>query len=188
MSRTFLLLAAAVVLTACDDTGPTAPQLADTGPTVPQLARTQVPITSSYRAQGTIGTAPRCDALGLLYVSLEGEGIESHVGRYTIRNSHCLNPATGEFTAGSFQKVSASGDELSGTYEGTSTVIQAPAPVGIFAIEGQLTFTGGTGRFANATGSQEMVGTQTSDFSQPGVPTTVELSMTGTISTVGSTR
>jgi hypothetical protein len=188
MSRTFLLLAAAVVLTACDDTGPTAPQLADTGPTVPQLARTQVPITSSYRAQGTIGTAPRCDALGLLYVSLEGEGIESHVGRYTIRNSHCLNPATGEFTAGSFQKVSASGDELSGTYEGTSTVIQAPAPVGIFAIRGQLSFTGGTGRFANATGSQEMVGTQTSDFSQPGVPTTVELSMTGTISTVGSAR
>jgi hypothetical protein len=33
-----------------------------------------------------------------------------------------------------------------------------------------------------------MVGTQTSDFSQPGVPTTVELAMTGTISTVGSAR
>jgi hypothetical protein len=186
MSRTFLLLAAAVGLTACDDAGPTAPQLANAGPTAPRPASIQVPITSSYRAQGTIGTAPRCDALGLLYVSLEGEGIESHVGRYTIRNSHCLNPVTGEFTAGLFHKVAANGDELFGTYEGTSSVIQAPAPVGIFAILGQLAFGGGTGRFANATGSQEMVGTQTSDFSQPGVPTTVELSMTGTISTVGS--
>ena len=186
MSRTYLLLAAAVGLTACNDTGPTAPD--DARPTTPALASIQVPITTSYRAQGTIGTAPRCDAVGLLYVSLEGEGIESHVGRYTIRNSHCLNPATGEFTAGLFQKTSANGDELSGTYEGTFSVIQAPAPVGIFAIRGQLSFTGGSGRFANATGSQEMVGTQTSDFSRPGVPTTVDLSMTGTISTVGSAR
>jgi hypothetical protein len=178
MSRSLLLLAAAGALAACDDAAPTAPQ----------LARTQVPTTTRYRAQGTIGTAPRCDALGLLYVSLEGGGIESHVGRYTIRNSHCLNPATGEFTAGQFQKVAANGDELFGTYEGTSSVIQAPAPVGVFAIRGQLAFTGGSGRFANANGSQEMVGTQTSDFSQSGVPTTVELSMTGTISTVGSAR
>jgi hypothetical protein len=178
MSRSSLLLAAAVGLAACDDAAPTAPQ----------LASTQVPITNSYRAQGTIGTAPRCDALGLLHVSLEGEGIESHVGRYTIRNSHCLNPATGEFTAGLFHKIAANGDELTGTYAGTSSVIQAPAPVGVFAIRGQVAFTGGSGRFANATGTQEMVGTQTSDFSQPNVPTTVELSMTGTISNVGSTR
>jgi hypothetical protein len=178
MTRSFLLLVAAVGLAACDDAAPTAPQ----------LASTQVPITTSYRAQGTIGTTPRCDALGLLYVSLEGEGIESHVGRYTIRNSHCLNPATGEFTAGRFHKVAANGDELFGTYEGTSSVIQAPAPVGIFAILGQLVFTRGSGRFADAIGSQKMAGTQTSDFSQPGVPTTVELSMTGTISTVGSAR
>jgi hypothetical protein len=178
MTRSLLLLAAAVGLAACDHAAPTAPQ----------LASTQVPITTSYRAQGTIGTTPRCDALGLLYVSLEGEGIESHVGRYTIQNSHCLNPATGEFTAGLFHKVAANGDELFGTYEGTSSVIQAPAPVGVFAILGQLAFTGGSGRFANAIGSQQMTGTQTSDFSQPGVPTTVELSMTGTISTIGSAR
>jgi hypothetical protein len=178
MSRTILLLAAAVGFSACDGAGPTAPQ----------LASTQVPITTSYRAQGTIGTAPRCDALGLLFVSLDGEGVESHVGRYTIQNSHCLNLANGEFTAGLFHKVAANGDELFGTYEGTSSVIQAPAPVGIFAILGQLAFTGGSGRFANAAGSQDMVGTQTSDFSQPGVPTTVELTMTGTISTVGSAR
>ena len=178
MSRLLLLLAAAVGLAACGETAPTAPQ----------LANTQVPTKTSYRAQGTIGTAPRCDALGLLYVSLEGEGIESHVGRYTIQNSHCLNPATGDFRAGLFRKVAANGDELLGTYEGTSSVIQAPAPVGIFAIRGQLTFTGGSGRFAEASGSQEMEGTQTSDFSLPNVPTTVELSMKGTISTVGSTR
>jgi hypothetical protein len=187
MSRALLLLAAAVGLTACD-AGPTAPQIANSQFAANANHLAQVPVTSTYRAQGTIATAPRCDTLGLLYVSLEGEGIESHVGRYTIRNSHCLDPATGEFTAGRFLKVGVNGDELSGTYEGTSSIIQVPAPIGVFAIRGQLDFTGGSGRFANATGSQEMAGTQTSDFSKPGVPTTVELSMVGTISTVGSAR
>jgi hypothetical protein len=187
MSRVSLLLAAAVGFTACD-AGPTAPQLANSQSSTNASHRAQVPLTSTYRAQGTIGTAPRCDALGLLYVSLEGEGIESHVGRYTIRNSHCLDPATGVFTAGRFLKVGANGDELAGTYEGTSSVIQVPAPIGVFAIRGRLDFTGGSGRFANATGSQDMVGTQTSDFSKPGVPTAIELSMIGTISTVGSAR
>jgi hypothetical protein len=179
MHRTFpLLLATLLGLAACDETATTAPP----------LLRTDVPITGSYRAIGHIGTAPRCDALGLLHVSLEGGGIESHGGRYTITNSHCLNPATGDFSAGTFRKITASGDELHGTYAGTSSVIQAPAPVGIFAIDGHLVFTGGTGRFADATGSQHMLGTQTSDFSQPDVPTSVELSLIGTISTVGSTR
>jgi hypothetical protein len=156
--------------------------------TTAPLLRTEVPVTSSYRATGTIGAAPRCDALGLLYVHLEGGGIESHVGRYTISNSHCLDPATGTFTAGEFVKISASGDELRGTYQGTSQVLQAPAPVGIFALDGALEFTGGTGRFVGATGSQHMVGRQTSDFSLPGIPTEIELHMEGTISTVGSTQ
>ena len=177
MYRTSPLVAVLLALSACDHPAPTAPS----------LLRTEVPITSSYRARGTIGTAPRCDALGLLYVSLEGGGVESHVGRYTITNSHCLNPATGEFTAGIFSKTTASGDKLRGTYSGTSTVIQPPAPVGIFAVDGQLAFDGGSGRFADATGSQRMQGTQTSDFSQADVPTTVELRFVGTISTVGST-
>ena len=173
------LLPILLILVACDQPALTAPAL---------LQTQVVPIRSDYLASGTIGAAPRCDALGLLYVSLAGGGIESHIGRYTITNSHCLDPATGEFTAGQFTKVSASGDELRGTYHGTSSVVQAPAPVGIFAVEGQLVFDGGTGRFAGAAGSQSMRGTLTSDFSQPDVPTTAELQLVGTISTVGSTR
>jgi hypothetical protein len=156
--------------------------------TTAPLLRTEVTATSSYHATGTIGTAPRCDALGLLYVHLEGDGIESHVGRYTISNSHCLDPATGVFTAGQFVKTSASGDELRGTYQGTSRILQAPAPVGIFAVDGALEFTGGTGRFVGVSGSQHMVGRQTSDFSLPGIPTEIELRMEGTISTVGSAQ
>jgi hypothetical protein len=156
--------------------------------TAPLLRTTEVPATSRYHATGTIGTAPRCDALGLLYVHLEGGGIESHLGRYTITNSHCLDPATGVFTGGEFVKIATSGDELRGTYRGTSRVLQAPAPVGIFAVDGALEFTGGTGRFAEASGSQHMVGRQTSDFSLPGIPTEVELRMEGTISTVGSAQ
>jgi hypothetical protein len=177
MHRAFLTLALTGAA-ACGDTAPaTAP-----------LLRTEVPITSSYHAAGTIGTAPRCEALGLWHVQLEGSGIESHAGRYTIRNSHCLDPATGAFTAGRFTKIVASGDELRGTYRGTSSVLQPPAPIGIFAVDGLLEFTGGTGRFADASGSQRMAGRQTSDFSQPGIPTTIDLRMEGSITTVGSSR
>ena len=157
-----------------------------TDPTPTPLLRTEVPIVSTYHATGTIGSAPRCSALGLLYVQLEGGGVESHAGRYTITNSHCLDPATGAFSDGEFLKVTANGDELRGTYHGTSSVLQAPAPIGIFAVDGELEFAGGTGRFAGASGSQTMVGRQTSDFSLPGIPTEAELRMEGTITSVGS--
>jgi hypothetical protein len=60
--------------------------------------------------------------------------------------------------------------------------VQSPAPIGTFAVSGSLTFTGGTGRFANASGTVTMTGKQTADFSQQPVVTETALTMEGTIS------
>jgi hypothetical protein len=97
-------------------------------------------------------------------------------------NSHCLNPTTGALTNGTFVKTAANGDQLLGTYVGSASVIQPPAPIGIFAISGTLTFTGGSGRFTGAAGTTTMSGTERADFSQTPVATQAELTMVGEIS------
>jgi len=91
-------------------------------------------------------------------------------------------------TDGTFIKTAANGDQIFGTYTGSTTIIQPPAPIGIFGVTGTLSFTGGTGRFAGATGSASMNGSLQADFSQPTVPTDVTLVMIGSISSVGSTK
>jgi hypothetical protein len=123
-------------------------------------------------------------------VSLAGGGTATHVGKYTIVNSHCVHPSTGALTGGRFVKIAANGDRIFGTYTGNSTVIQPPAPIAIFRITGTITFTGGTGRFTGATGTATMNGSLRADFSQPNapVPANVTLVMTGSISSPGSTK
>jgi hypothetical protein len=114
-----------------------------------------------------------------LLVSLSGGGTATHVGKYTIINSHCVHPSTGDLTEGAFVKTAANGDQISGTYTGGAR----PGPDGTFSITGEVTFTRGTGRFARVTGSTNMVGTLQADFSGPPPwPTRTTLTMEGTIS------
>jgi len=162
---------------ACGENEPGAP----TQPTATPLAEVSRPWKESYQSSGTLAPGTRCPA-PLLLESDAGSGTATHIGRYTIVNSHCLNPSTGELTDGSFLKTTANGDQLSGTYFGQATVVQSPAPIGTFAVSGSLTFTGGTGRFANASGTVTMTGKQTADFSQQPVVTETALTMEGTIS------
>jgi hypothetical protein len=175
-----LLLAAGAANVACEAGPPTAPAIQGA------LAQrgSDLPFKETYGATGTIVPSAGCPA-GTFLVSLEGGGTATHVGRYTISNSHCLDLATGAFTGGTFLKTAASGDQLLGTYTGGGTVIVAPAPpdfIGRFAVTGTLLFTGGTGRFAGASGTLEMRGTQVTDFSAADWPTDVELNMKGTYS------
>ena len=146
-----------------------------------------VPWKESYAASGTITPGARCPAPQLL-VSLAGGGTATHVGKYTIVNSHCVDPGTGALTDGTFVKTAANGDQIFGTYTGGSTVIQPPAPIAIFTITGTINFTGGTGRFTGATGTATMSGSLRADFSQADVPTEVTLVMVGDISSPGSTK
>ena len=81
-------------------------------------------------------------------VTREGGGTATYLGKYTehitmqidVRTSHGIGAAT--FTA-------ANGDTLTATVDGQAT----PASPGVLSIVEVYTITGGTGRFADATGS-----------------------------------
>ncbi len=187
MAHRFVLISSSLVafgaLIACDHTSPVSPSSGSSTAGITAAART-VPWKESYKASGTVALDPSCTNFQLL-TSLQGGGTATHVGKYTIVNSHCVDPVTGVLTDGTFTKTAANGDQLFGTYVGNSTVIQPPAPVGIFSVTGTLTFTGGTGRFAGATGTATMAGSLQADFSQTPVSTTVTLTMVGEISSPG---
>lgn len=171
------------ILMGCDQTSSVSPS---SGSSIPgaTAAAGLVPWKESYQASGTIAPDAQCPAPQLLTI-LEGEGTATHVGKYTIVNSHCVDPVTGALTDGSFTKTIANGEQLFGTYTGNSTVIQAPAPIGIFGVTGTLTYTGGTGRFTGVTGTASMEGTLTADFSQQPVTARSTLKMVGEISSPG---
>ena len=174
-------LAGLAVLFGCDGSSVTSPS-AESSPTSVASASRPRPWKESYQASGTITRdVTRCPDPQLL-VTLTGGGTATHIGRYTIINSHCVDPTTGDLTAGTFVKTAANGDQIFGSYVGSSIVLQEPAPVGIFSVNGTITFTGGTGRFAGATGTTNMSGTLDADFSQVPVAAQSSLTMVGTIS------
>jgi hypothetical protein len=80
-----------------------------------------------------------------------GSGEATHLGRYTRTERLTLNPSAGTI-AGTIVFTSANGDELwcdvSGGFTGPNT------------LSGTYTFTGGTGRFANADGEADFNVTQ----------------------------
>lgn len=87
-----------------------------------------------------------------MHLSLVGSGNATHLGNYTRLEEVDI---TGPFVDASLVFIAANGDEL---------WIHA---VGMFTgpgvVEGTYSITGGTGRFTNATGSAEFIGT-TPDF------------------------
>ena len=78
-------------------------------------------------------------------------GNATHLGRFTLRGPHRVNLATIPVTAiGTFEFTAADGDTLRASFTGLGTPTGTP---GIFSIVETATVTGGTGRFAGATGS-----------------------------------
>ena len=82
---------------------------------------------------------------------LEGEGNASHLGRFTTVGIITLNLATAT-GAGTVTYTAANGDVLSGTATG-----QAVVGGGFATVTETVTITGGTGRFAGATGTFTVV-------------------------------
>ena len=175
-------LAALGLLFGCDQTSPVSQSTSASPGDIPAATAAGArPWKESYHSTGTITADARCPS-PLLLESYQGGGTATHAGKYDIVNSHCLDPATGALTNGTFVKTAANGDQLFGIYVGSASVIQTPAPIGIFGISGTITFTGGTGRFTGATGTTSMSGTERADFSQNPIATQVELTMVGEIS------
>ena len=84
-----------------------------------------------------------------MLVDVEATGVATRLGRFTLDVPHVVNPATSQ-AAGLYKFVAANGDRLTAQFTGQGTFI--PGTDFLF-IEETATITGGTGRFAGATGS-----------------------------------
>jgi hypothetical protein len=107
----------------------------------------QVPFKASEA--GTFQVLGPCGTGGIV-IDVTGTGHATELGNYTAHYRECLLPATGTVTAGSFTLTAANGDMVFGTYGGQA------APTGnpnVLAFEDPGVITGGTGRFAGASGS-----------------------------------
>jgi hypothetical protein len=111
----------------------------------PVLAQAQVPFRGTVEGvdSGSGGAFP------VFLRSLSGTGHASHLGQFTMTAEWQVNvltdPAEG---VGSFTLTAANGDTLFGTSTGPGIVVD-----GIAYIQETHTITGGTGRFAGATGT-----------------------------------
>jgi len=109
-------------------------------------------------------------------VTHAGEG--DHVGLYSKSKFELLDLDTMGFH-GFFTQTTANGDTLDGYYEGALSPLGGTAdPLGV---DMQVWITGGTGRFANASGKQAGSGLRWSDGRE-------ELTLEGAISSVGSSK
>ncbi len=84
----------------------------------------------------------------------DASGTASPLGAVTVHFEHCPL-MDGTLADGMMTVVADNGDELHGTYVGTSTPIPADIGESIFATL-PVTFAGGTGQFANASGQAEL--------------------------------
>jgi hypothetical protein len=86
---------------------------------------------------------------GVLLVTGTGTGNATHFGRFTFAYDEIVDLSTGMGT-GTYDLTAANGDTLSADWSGSG--FPTPDPTVLLIVE-NATITGGTGRFANATGS-----------------------------------
>jgi hypothetical protein len=109
----------------------------------------QVPFKGSFAGDVTVTPPP--PPLGPPYVSayVEAAGNATHLGQFTLDIPHLVN--RGNMTAsGKYEFTAANGDQVCAKFDGYSTLTDVP---NVIAIVETATITGGTGRFAGATGS-----------------------------------
>ena len=126
---------------------------------------------------GTFQLLGPCETSGIV-VDVTGSGHATHLGHFSTHYRECFDPATGAVTDGSFTLTAANGDTIFGTYGGHVSPTGDPT---VFAYKDPGMITGGTGRFASASGTVdtsgvvnlatgEYSGTITGSVSSPGSP------------------
>jgi hypothetical protein len=148
---TILLAGAVLSLVGCE-ASPLAvgPSNQTAATAVVSQAQGVAPVVSlKQTSSGQLISSGSCGA-GVLLVSVPGTGVASHIGRFEIDQTNCLNGTTGAVTNGVATLVAANGDEVHMTYDG-QTVALAPQTLDL-----DYVITGGTGRFASAEGALDM--------------------------------
>ena len=160
--RTPLIAVAVVLVALCvgcsqpiSPTSPTSaaaggPSVMSSGGNAPSLiarvaAGKEVPFKG--RLEGVVTVTPLAPPIGS--VLIEGTGNATHLGQFTVQIPHLVNFAT-RIGTGSFEFTAANGDTLSGDFTGQANPTQTPS---VLSIVETATITGGTGRFAGATGT-----------------------------------
>ena len=110
--------------------------------TAPAATDHQVPFKGSWQSVETSTGFP------FATVVLEGTGNATHLGQFTVEGNFVINLLNGSGT-GTEVFTAANGDTVNATGPGQA----GPAAPGFVSIVEVITITGGTGRFANATGS-----------------------------------
>ena len=88
----------------------------------------------------------------IVFVRIDAAGTATHIGRFTLVAPHVVNQAT--LTAvGTYLITAANGDTITADLAGTAVMVEPP---NVVAITETATVTGGTGRFAGATGTIEV--------------------------------
>ena len=135
----------------------------------PVAAGDQVPFKG--RLDGVATVAPLMPPF--VSVNIEGSGHATQLGHFEVSIPHVTNRSNGT-AVGSYEFTAANGDTLTADF--TSRVTPTDLP-GVVSVAVTASITGGTGRFADATGS--FVGERVVDM----VHGTVTESFDGTIST-----
>ena len=130
-------------------------------------------VTFTGRLDGTATVTPLTPPFAS--VLIVGTGNATQLGRFTMEVPHLVNQAT-RIAEGSYQFTAANGDTLTADFSGQATLV---AP-GVLSIVETAIITGGTGRFAGASGSFSAARTF---FPATGATTG---SFAGTISTPGN--
>ncbi len=154
--------AVAALLLACDSPLPTGvgedvlnasrAQRSGTPQAVPLKGSTKGMVIGMYPYGSPDWDAKGCpsDAYALVNEYL-GYGQATHLGRFSIQGSECLDVATMQFVKGEYTLTAANGDELEFRVPGGFAVPQPPFPPTVFHWTAQgLWCDGGTGRFASA--------------------------------------
>ena len=137
------------------------------------IGHTQVPFKGSWASVETDTVV----AFPTLHVDLEGSGNATQLGRFTEEGEFFVNLLTLN-GCGTEVLTAANGDTVNAAGCGQATPTATP---GVLSIEENLVITGGTGRFAGATGSFTRVRVVDALGSSTG-------SIEGTISSPGASK
>ena len=118
--------------------------LAALGLAGPAAAGERVPFQG--RLEGDVTRTP---APPLVLVDIEATGTATQLGQFAVTVPHFVNTTT-RTARGFYEFTAANGDTLTAHFTGQARPTATP---GVLYIEETATITGGTGRFAGATGS-----------------------------------